>query len=130
MKNERFWQPLIETLLHYLGFRQTLAYLSTCKDYRCERKWLIEHHALVDYDNVDQFGSDMLIKHQSTVIDSLHFLWALPMLFGFSMRLPATLTYLTFGDRFNESLDHVTLPPLLTYLNFGRDFDQALDNVK
>jgi len=47
MNNERFLQPLITRLLSLIGLQQTLAYVSTCKEYRKERKWFIEQHTIV-----------------------------------------------------------------------------------
>jgi len=119
MNNERFLQPLVEHLLLYIGFKQTLAYVSSRKEYYKERRWLIEHHAIVDWTNVDCFSDDIVIKYQLATIDKLEQLDS----------LPSSLTHLTFADSFNHPLDNETLPPLLTQLTFGWQFNQPLDNV-
>src|SRR6056297_2871253 len=119
MNNGRFLQPLIERLLLYVGFKQTLAYVSTRPWYHKERKWLIENHAVVSYDIVDQFSEGILIKYMSARVQSLKDL----------EDLPSTLTYLTFGKRFTRSLDNVTLPPTLMHLTLGHNLIHPLDNV-
>ena len=43
--------------------------------------------------------------------------------------LPLGLKSLTFGNRFNQSLQGVTLPGSLQTLSFGSDFDQSLEGV-
>ena len=43
--------------------------------------------------------------------------------------LPQSLNHLTFGRRFNESLEGVTLPNNLQSLTFGHDFNQSLKGV-
>jgi hypothetical protein len=40
-----------------------------------------------------------------------------------------TLQSLTFGGRFNQNMDNVTLPSGLKSLTFANNFDQSLDNV-
>jgi len=65
MNSERFLQPLVEHLLLYVGLDQTLAYVSTCKWYRKERKWSIEQHAVVDHKVADQFAGGISIKYRS-----------------------------------------------------------------
>ena len=43
--------------------------------------------------------------------------------------MPGSLQSLTFGDRFNQSLETVTLPGSLQSLTFGDRFNQSLENV-
>ena len=43
--------------------------------------------------------------------------------------LPRSLTRLTFGSDFNQSLEKVTLPSSLQSLSFGNDFDQSLEQL-
>ena len=43
--------------------------------------------------------------------------------------LPNSLLSLTFGDRFNQSMENVTLPNGLQSLTFGYDFNQSMHNV-
>ena len=102
MNNERFLQPLVEHLLLYVGLDQTLVYVSTCKEYRKERKWLIEQRATVNYRVAERFTGDISIKYRSARVDRLDQMKA----------LPSTLTQLTFGCEFNQSLDNATLPPM------------------
>src|SRR6056297_3499185 len=130
MNDERFLQPLIAHLLLYIGFKQSLAYVSTCKEYRKERKWLIEHHAVVDHKVAEQFTGGISIKYRSATAERVGLLKAMAstlthLTFGRWFNLPPTLTPLTF----NQPLDNVTLPPSLTHLTFGRHFDEPLDKV-
>ena len=41
--------------------------------------------------------------------------------------LPAGLTHLTFGSKFNQPLTAGVLPVGLAHLTFGREYDQPLD---
>ena len=43
--------------------------------------------------------------------------------------LPCSLARLTFGHKFNRSLEQVTLPSTLQNLSFGEQFDQSLGRV-
>ena len=45
------------------------------------------------------------------------------------MTWPAGLQSLSFGYRFNQSLDRVAWPAGLQRLTFGYEFNQSLDNV-
>ena len=45
------------------------------------------------------------------------------------MILPSSLQSLAFGDRFNQSLERVTLPSSLQSLSFGFEFNQSLKRV-
>ena len=47
----------------------------------------------------------------------------------YTASLPSGLKNLTFGLRFNQSLDNVSLPSGLQSLTFGSAFNQSLDNV-
>ena len=40
-----------------------------------------------------------------------------------------SLQSLTFGDKFNQSMDNATLPSGLQSLTFGRDFEHLLDHT-
>ena len=115
-----FQQPLLQRLVKYVGVSQTLYYASTCRSHALARKWLIEHCALVDHriiNGLHERGIEP--KYVSAIANTLDDLRA----------LSATVTQLTFGDSFNESLDDATLPPSLTHLKFGHRFNQPLDNV-
>lgn len=46
------------------------------------------------------------------------------------MELPANLKSLSFGWRFNQSLEHVRLPAGLRHLSFGENFNESLERVK
>ena len=141
MSNERFLQPFIERLLLYVGLEQTLAYVSTCKRHRKERKWLIEQHAVVDHEAAEQFAGGISIKYRSATIERVEQLdTLLPTLTDLmfakdfnqplaNVLLPPMLTHLTCGDWFNQPLDSVTLPLTLTHLTFGYWFNRPLDNV-
>src|SRR6056297_3251449 len=119
MNNERFLQPLIERLLSLVGLQQTLAYVSTYKEYRKERKWFIEQQTIVEHEVVKKFTGGISIKHQSATAESVDQLET----------FPPTLTRLTFYALLNRSLENVTLAPTLTHLTFGHHFNQLLDNV-
>ena len=41
--------------------------------------------------------------------------------------LPNTLTHITFGENFNQSINN--LPNSMFYLKFGRNFDQTIDHL-
>ena len=43
--------------------------------------------------------------------------------------LPRSLARLTFGQKFNQSLERVTLPSSLQHFSFGYDFNQSLEQV-
>ena len=43
--------------------------------------------------------------------------------------LPCSLTKLTFGHKFNQNLERVTLPSSLQSLSFGHDFNRSLERV-
>ena len=45
------------------------------------------------------------------------------------VQLPSNLQYLTFGDRFNQSLVYVQLPANLQSLTFGYEFSSSLEDV-
>ena len=134
MNSERFLQPLVEHLLLYVGLDQTLAYVSTCKEYRKERKWLIEQHAVVDHRVAEQFTGGISIKYRSATAERVGLLKAVAstlthLTFRRWFNVLPTLTPLTFRRWFNQPLDNVTLPPSLTHLTFGRHFDEPLDKV-
>ena len=44
--------------------------------------------------------------------------------------MPGSLQSLSFGERFNQSLDRVTLPSGLQSLTFGPNFNEDLEKVK
>src|SRR6056297_918516 len=99
MNSERFLQPLVEHLLLYVGLDQTLAYVSTCKEYRKERKWLIEQQAIVDHKAAEQFAGGISIQYQKATVEWVDQLET----------LQSMLTHLTFGFHFSQSLDNVML---------------------
>ena len=47
-----------------------------------------------------------------------------------AVHLPEGLQNLTFGSRFDQSLDDVKLPELLNELTFGHCFNQPMDKAK
>ena len=120
--------------MEYVGARQTLKYASTCRLNALERRWLIEHCALVDYQYVSELH-ERGINPQNVL--------AIPNTLRDLQTLPAIVGHVTFADSFNglllnamlpPKLTHltfayeiVTLPPTLTHLQFGRRFDRMLN---
>jgi|SRR6056297_872765 len=111
MNNERFLQPLVERLLLYVGLDQTLVYVSTCTWYRKERCWLIEQHAIVDYEVTEQFVGGISIQYKKATVERVDQLET----------LPPTLTHLKFSNQFDQPLDNVILPP--TFQSAARQYD-------
>eukprot|EP00439_Symbiodinium_sp_Y106_P019823 s6723_g2.t1 len=46
------------------------------------------------------------------------------------MQLPSSLQSLTFGGKFDQSLEGIQLPSSLQHLTFGRCFDQSLEGIQ
>lgn len=122
-------QPLLERILQYLGLHAALNYASTCRSRALERKWLIEHCALVDLKHIEAFSErHVYLNNVSVIFDSVQNLqqvfWTLKC-----REQSVNLTHLTSVDVFNQPLDDVTFPPTLKHLTFGVAFDQPLQNV-
>ena len=124
-----FVQPLLELILQFLGLHAALNYASTCRSRALERKWLIEHCALVNLKHIDAFTDRNINPNNVSVIfDSVgnlqQVLWTLKC-----REQSVNLTHLTSVDVFNQPLDDVKFPATLKHLTFGVAFDQPLWNV-
>jgi len=46
-----------------------------------------------------------------------------------NLKLPQSLTHLTFGCMFNKSIDNLKLPKSITHLTLSSRFDQSADYI-
>ena len=97
-----FLQPLLENLLQHVGYKSTLAFVSTCKAQQQSRNWLIANCTVVD--------------HHSPLINRCRCVWAEVDTIKQVLLLSFQVTRLTFAGKFNQSLDNVTVGGSISHL--------------